>query len=791
MTPGDAVGMLDRKLARDLWRLRAQVLAIALLVAVGVATFTGALSTYRSLFESQQRTYETYRFAHVFASLRRAPEAVAGRLEQIPGVAEVETRVITSALLEMEGIEEPARGMLVSIPDGAMPRMNRLFLRTGRLPDPGRPWEVLVHEAFAKAHRLVPGDAIPAVVQGHRQRLEIAGIALAPDFIYAVSPGEMLGDDRRFGILWMQRTALARAADLDGAFNDVSLRLAAGVRPAEVIPAVDRVLAPWGGPGAGGRDRNISHRYLSDEIRQLKGTAVTVPALFLGVAAFLLHVILSRVVATQREQIGTLKALGLTHVEVGWHYARMMGLVVLAGLGLGLAGGLGIGHWWTRLYAAFYRMPLYVYRMDPDLLVGALAISLLASAMGTRGALRQVLRIPPAEAMRPAAPPIYGESPLEALSRRLSPMGRMVWRNVGRRPVRAALSGLGIAFAVALLIAGYMPVDAMNAMMDMQFGRVYREDVAVTFTDPLDSEAIRGLRDLPGVRVVEPTRSVPVTFRAGHRSYASALNGVPAGATLRRVMDLEGRLAAVPGRGVLLTQALADLLHVRPGQAVEVEVLEGRRPRNVLTVTGTVQEPLGAQGWMDLEALQGLLDDGATVSGAAIRVDGGDRASFFRSLRGMPRVAGVVVLAAMRQNFDQMMAQYMVAFALMLVALAGLMAAGVVYNTARVSLAERERELASLRVLGFTRAEVFGVVLGEMIVHVAIALPLGCLLGYAFCRWMLESLSNDLYRVPLVQSPPTYALACLVVVAMTAVVALVVRRRVDRLDLVGVLKTRE
>lgn len=787
------MGMLDRKLARDLWRLRTQALAIVLLVAVAVATFTGALSTYRSLFESQRRTYETFRFAQIFASLQRAPEAVAGHLERLSGVAEVETRVVTSALLEIEGLEEPVRGLLVSIPDGRMPRLNRLFLRAGRLPDPDHPWEVLVHEAFAKAHGLAPGDSLPAVVRGHRERLEMVGIALAPDFIYAVSPGEMLGDDRRFGIFWMQRTALARAAGLDGAFNDVSLRLAEDARVPEVISLVDQVLAPYGSPGAGGRDRNISHRYLSDEIRQLKGTAVTVPSLFLAVAAFLLHVTLSRVVATQREQIGTLKALGLTHGEVGWHYARMVAAVVIMGLGLGLVGGVWIGRWWTRIYAAFYRMPLYVYRMDPDLLASALGVSVMAAAVGTWGALRQVLRMPPAEAMRPPAPPIYGSSLLERLipSRRLSPTGRMVLRNVGRRPVRAALSSLGIAFAIALLISGYMPVDAMKAMLDMQFGRVYREDVAVTFTDPLHPESLQGLRDLPGVRVVEPFRSVPVTFRAGHRSYATVLNGVPAGSRLRRVLDLEGRRAAVPGRGVLLTKALADLLAVSPGQEVVVEVLEGRRPCWVLPVSGTVQEPLGSQGWLDLEALQEMLDDGGRVSGAAIRVNEGDRTSLFRSLRGMPRVAGVVALAAMRRNFDQMMGQYLVVFALMLVALAGLMVAGVVYNTARVSLAERERELASLRVLGFTRAEVFRVVLGEMFVHVALALPLGCLLGYAFCRGMLQSFSNDLYRIPMVQSAPTYAFACVVAVVMTGVVALGMRRRVDRLDLIGVLKTRE
>lgn len=787
------MSMLDRKLVRDLWRLRGQSAAIALLLGVAVMTYSGAISTYRSLFDSQTRYYEMYRFAHAFATVQRAPDAVGARLLEIPGVAEVETRVVAPASLEVAGVAEPATALLVSIPDGAQPRLDRLYLRAGRLPDPDRPWEVLAHESFAKANGLAPGDSLPAVVRGHRYRMDIVGIALAPDFIFAARPGDFLPDDRRFGIFWMQRKALGAAMDLDGAFNDVALRLADDAVEGDVLAQVDRVLAPYGCPGAGGRDRNISHRYLSDEIRQLKGTAVVVPSLFLAIGAFLLHVILSRLVATQREQIGTMKALGLSNRDVGLHYARMVGVVVLAGLVLGVAGGSWMGLWWTRMYAAFYRMPLYVYRMDPDVALQAVGLSLAAGGLGVWSAVLQAVRLPPAEAMRPPSPPVYRSSLLERAipSRWLSPAGRMVLRNVGRRPVRTAFSSLGMAFAVAILIAGAMPIDAMDAMMDAQFGRAYRDDVTVTFTESAHPEALRELAALPGVRIAEGNRAVPVTFRSGHRKYVSVLNGIPADGQLRQVTDLQGRGVPLPAGGVMLTDTLADLLQVRVGDTVTADVMEGRRPRWELPVTATAAEALGSQGWMDLATLQGMLDDGGTLSAVALRVDPDARQGLFDRLRAMPRVAGVTVLGALRQAFNDMMAQYLVGFAAMLVGLAGVMAAGVVYNAARVSLAERERELASLRVLGFTRAEVSRVLLGELAIQVGLALPAGCVLGWLLCLGTAAGASNDLYRIPVTVVPSTMALACAVVLVTAAGVALVVRRRVDRLDLVGVLKTRE
>lgn len=787
------MAMLDRKLMRDLWRLRGQSAAIALMVACAVATYVASISTYRSLNLSQSRYYGQYRFADAFAALHRAPEELAARILDIPGVAEVQTRVAAMASLEVEGIAEPATALLVSIPDGGQPRLNRVFLREGRMPDPMQPWEVLVHEAFATANRLHPGDRLPATIRGHRHDLRIVGIALAPDFVYSVRPGEIMPDDRRFGVFWAQRRALGAAMDLDGAFNEVALRLAPEVPEQQVLAAVDRTLAPYGGGAAGGRDTHVSHRFLTDEIRGLKSMAVVVPGIFLGVAAFLLNVVLGRLVGTQREQIGTMKALGISNATLGWHYAKLVGTVVSVGLALGVGSGAWLGVVWTRLYAAFYRMPLWSYRLDPDVAVYAAGISIAAAGLGVGTAVRRVVSLPPAEAMRPPSPPTFRRSIAErmGLAGLLSPAGRMILRNLDRRPLRTLLSAVGIGFAVAILVTGSFSFDAVDEMMDAQFGRAMRDDVSVTFTDPAGPTALQAFRGIPGVRVVEGFRAVPVTFRAGTRRYATAITGLRPGAMLRQVTDRRGLPVPIPADGVMLTQALADLLGIAPGDTVVAEVMEGRRPMWNLAVTAVADELMGSQGWMSLPALARRLDDGGTLSGAALRVDPERRRRLYDELRAMPRVAGVTAMGTIRQAFDELMARYMLGFAAALVGFAALMAIGVVYNAARVSLAERERELASLRVLGFTRAEVSEILLGELAIQVALALPIGCLVGWSFAWLMSFGFENDLYRLPVVIHPSTYALSCLTVAVIALAVALTVRRRLDRLDLVSVLKTRE
>jgi putative ABC transport system permease protein len=785
---------INRKLLRDLVRLRGQVVAIALVVACGIASFVTTMSTYESLRNAQATYYEQYRFAQVFAQLKRAPDALEPRLSRLPGVARVQTRVVVDVTLDVPGLPEPATGRLISIPEHPTRMLNDLYLRRGRYIAAERRDEVLISEPFATANGLALGDMVGAVINGRWERLRIVGIALSPEYIYEIrGGGDVLPDNRRFGVLWMGRNALGTAFDMQGAFNSVTLTLQPGVREEVVIAALDRLLERYGGLGAAGRADQVSHRFLSDDLAQLKVNATIVPSIFLGVAAFLLHVVLSRLVSTQRDQIAILKAFGYSNRIIGAHYLQFVVLIICVGAVLGAALGLWGGQALTGVYALFYHIPVLRYEASLRLVVLAVLVCGSAAVFGALVAVRGAVRLPPAEAMRPEAPTHFRATVIERLGfgRLLSPVGQMILRHIERKPVQASLSVLGLALATAILVVGGFNRDAINRMIDVQFQRVQREDITVTFIEPRPARARYEVARLPGVLRAEPYRSVAARVRVGHRSRRVGLTGFSAGAELRQLVDRHLQARDLPPDGVVLTSKLADILRVAPGQTVTVDVLEGDRPTRQLLVVGVIDELIGLSAYMDIGALNRLLQEDATISGAYLAVDPQQAPRLYTLLKRVPAVAGVSLRQAARLSFEQSTAKSLKVFTTILAVFASVITFGVVYNAARIALSERGRELASLRVLGFTRAEIAVILLGEQVLLTCMAIPLGWLIGYGLCVLVSQGYDSELLRIPLVVTPATYAFAFLVVAGAGVISGLIVRRRLDHLDLIAVLKTRE
>ena len=784
---------LRRMLLRDLWGMKGQALAIAMVIVSGVATFVISLSTLDSLRETRAVFYRDYRFAEVFAPLKRAPESLSDAARAIPGVDRVETRVVATANLDVAGFPEPVRGLLVSVPDGAEPLLNGLYLKQGRSVAAGRDDEVVASDAFAMAHRLNPGDRIGAVINGKRKSLRIVGVGLTPEYVYQVAPGSIFPDHKRYGVLWMGRKSLAAAYGMEGAFNDLLATLSPGASQQDVIDRIDRLLSQYGGLGAYSRDDQVSHRYLTEEFRQLGTLASIFPVIFLGVAAFLLNVVVSRLVSLQRDQIGILKAFGYSSTDVGWHYVKLIVLIVTVGVAGGLVAGAWLGRGMTRMYMAFYSFPYLHYELRPVVAVSAGIVSVASAVLGAVQAVRKAALLPPAEAMRAEAPERFRVTLAERLGLRriLSQPARMIARNLGRRPAKAALSILGIGFACAILMLGNVQEDAVGFMVDTQFRLSQREDLTVSFLEPASARALSELRSLPGIRHGEPFRSVSARIRRGHRSWRISVQGFPREGNLHRVLDTRLRPLRMPAEGVVLTDYLADRLGVRPGDKVTIEVLEGSRPVRDVRVAGLVGEYFGINAYMELDALNRLLGEGNAISGAFLSADREDRGKVYDALREMPRVAGTVVREDAIRSFYETMGGTLLLFTFVITLLAGTIAFGVVYNSARIALSERSRELASLRVLGFTRGEISYILLGEIGVLTTAGIPVGFLIAQGLAAYIAEQMKSDLYRVPLVMAASSYGFAALVVVVSALFSGLLVRHRLDHLDLVAVLKARE
>ena len=788
---------LDRKLWRDLGQMKSQALAIALVVMCGVGTYIMFLATLGALRVTQDSYYRDYRFADVFVTLKRAPESLRQRVQDIAGVDQVETRVVAQVRLDMPAFDEPVTALMVSLSDSLSDSgshgLNALHLREGRLPAPGRPDEVVVSTPFAQAHALQLGDRFYAILNGRRQALTLTGTALSPEFIQQMRPGSAFPDYKRYGVMWMGRRAFGQAYDMHDAFNDLALSLLPHADSQTVIDRIDELLKPYGGLGAYPRKDQRSHRFLNQELQQLGTLASLFPAMFMGIAAFLLKVVIGRLVAMQREQVATLKAFGYGNLAVLWHYLKMVSVIV----GLGIVGGIALGTWLGKvlsgIYMTFYHFPYLKFSLPPGTALQAAAASLLAAGLGTVFAVWRAATLRPAQAMRPEPPASYRETWVEklGLKRWLSQPTRMIIRHIQRQTLKSMLTVLGIAMACGIILTGLFQRDTVGYMVNIHFGMAQREDLSLTFTDPTAYRARFDLLGLPGVRHVEVFRAVPVRLRHAQRSYRTNIRGIEPGGDIARVLDTDLRPVALPAEGILMTDFLARMLDVRTGDRVVIEVLEGNRPVREATVSGLVREYLGVSGYMHLAALNRFMQEGPTLSGAYLSVDSAQIQSLYAQLKGMPRVAGVAQRAQEIRNFNRVMNETMLFFTYVATVFAVIIAFGVIYNSARIALTERGRELASLRVLGFTRAEIAYILLGELGILTLAAIPLGLWLGRGMCYYIAHTMQSDLFRVPVVLAPQTYAFAVTVVLFSALLSGLAVRRRLDQLDLIAVLKAAE
>jgi putative ABC transport system permease protein len=571
------------------------------------------------------------------------------------------------------------------------------------------------------------------------------------------------------------------------------LSLRPGADSQEVIDRVDELTKPYGGLGAYTRKNQRSHRFLSKELEQLATLASLFPVMFMGIAAFLLNVVIGRLVAMQREQIATLKAFGYSNAAVLSHYLKLVAVIV----GLGVAGGTGLGVWLGKelsaIYMEFYHFPYLKFSLQPATVMEATIASLLAAGAGTVFAVWRAARLRPAQAMRPEPPERYRETWVEklGLKRWLSQPTRMIIRHIQRKALKSALTVLGIALACGMILTGLFQRDTVGYMVNVQFGMSQREDLSVTFTEPTAYRARFDLLALHGVQHVEVFRTVPVRLRHGHLDFRTNIRGVEPGGDIQRLLDAELRPAALPADGILLTDYLGKMLDVRPGDRIVVEVLEGNRPVRVATVAALVKEYLGVSGYTNLAALNRFMQEGPTISGAYLSVDNARLDALLSEFKTVPRIAGVAERVHEIRNFHRTMDESMLFFTYVATVFSVIITFGVLYNSARIALTERGRELASLRVLGFTRGEIAYILLGELGILTLVAIPLGLLLGEWMCYYIAYTLQNDLFRVPVVLVPQTYSFAVAVVLVSAVLSGLAVRRRLDQLDLIAVLKTAE
>lgn len=787
------VNPLDHKLWRNLWHMRGQAMAISLVIALGVLMLVMMDGLVNSLEETRRAYYERYRLAQVFAPVRRAPKNTLAQIAKIPGVASVETRINGAALIDLPSQDLPIQALAVSLPDFRPPRLNDVYLSAGRALNPSNEDEILLLEGFAKAHDLSPGETITATMNGARRKFTIAGWAQSPEFLFTTAPGEFIPDDARFAVFWMNETALAAAYDLSGAFNEALLSLTRNADKAAVLEQIDLLLDPYGSTGSFDLDDHISDRFISEEIEGLRVSKRIIPPIFLAVAAFLLSIVISRIVQSEREQIGLLKAFGYSSREVAIHYLKMVMVIAIIGAVLGCIGGVFAGRSLSSVYQQYYKFPFLIFQVDPGAFIIGFLVSVLSASAGGIFVLRRVFALTPAVAMRPPAPADYSRSTQfqGPMNRLLDQPSRMVLRRIIRHPARTGGAVLGIAAGMSLSLAMLNLLSSFDDIVDLNYNILDRSDLTVSFAVPLSDKALYELQALGGVIEVEPFRGVPAILHNGRNTYRGALSGLVAAPRLNRAVDKN--LVDIPIRddGVILGKALADILAIAPGEILTIEVQDGRRPVLTLPVVAIAETMIGSPAYLEMDALNRTLKEQNRIQGAFLRIDTAHSQQIYKAIKNMPAVIGVSLKSEARIAFEKLLDSNAGAMRYVMALIAGVITFGIVYNTARIAFSERARDLASLRVIGFTKAETAFVLLGEIAVVTLLALPLGTLIGHFLSYAISQGFSTDLYQIPVNFSPQSYGSAGIAVLLSAAISGWLVKRDINRLDLISALKTRE
>ncbi|RHX85131.1 ABC transporter permease [Leptospira stimsonii] len=779
------VKILDRKVFREMKSLKAQGVTIALVVAAGIAVFVASRSAYDSLFSAREKFYSSSYFAQGFVSLKRAPESILQNLIDVPGIGTIRSRIVQEAVLDIPNETLPTSGRFVSLSQG----INVPHIRSGRLPKGDN--EVLLSEAFAIANKLSPGNRIVGILQGEKKILTVTGIALSPEYVYIFRGTNPLPDDKHFGILWMDRKGMENAFGMVGAFNDAVFMFAPGTQKTSVLKRIDQILEPYGGYGAYDRDKLPSHSFLRDEFKQLKTMAYSLPMIFLGVAAFLLHIVSTRIISKEREQIATLKALGYSNIEIALHYLKIIS--VISGLGsiLGVLVGIWLGDAMRNLYSEYYRFPHLVFIFNPSLGLIGILIGILAGALGTTYSIFGVLKLDPAQAMRAPVPMSFRKNWIETYTKTLSTQTRMILRNLTRRPARTLIAILGISTSVMIMVLGMFSRDAVNAMIEIQFDLLQRESITVSFLGPVSKTAVDDLQKDPAVLSAEGYRMIPIRIRVGHLSKEMALQGIPDKAELRRLVGKKRNILTPPSSGIFLNSGVAEKMKIKTGSQIQMEILEGNRKKIVVRVDGLVEELLGQGAYMDLNSVNQLLGEGESVNLIALRTDAKGESALLSRLKDVPKISGVSTRAGSLKVFTDTMSRSTLATTVILFIFASVISIGVVYNTAMISLSERIFELGSLRILGFTREEVFRILAGELGVEIIASLPIGCILGYAFAYLLMTTVETEGFKIPLIISYRTYAVAILMTLGTSVLSYFILYSKIKTMDLLSILKIRE
>jgi putative ABC transport system permease protein len=774
------------------------LLAVTGIIAVGVACLVTLVTAYRNLDDAKQLYYAQCQMADFSIELKKVPVSELEQIAAWPEVASIRPRIQQYVSVDLEGVAEPLNGLVLSLPDRKQPVLNDIVLRQGGYFSDQRDNEVIINDTFARRHRLYPGQWIKLILNNQQQELFIVGTAISSEFVYLLGAGSLTPDPERFGVFYLKQSFAEDILDFKGSANQVLGRLSASATgdSREVLRRAESRLSDYGVFSTTPLDDQMSNKFLTQEIQGLKSFAVVGPIMFLAAAALVMNVLLMRLAQQQRVVIGTLKALGYSDMQVFTHFLKF-GLVVGAGGGLvGCALGWWMASGMTNIYSTFFEFPDLVNRFRWSIHLTGLGVSIGCAVLGCLRGSRAVLKLQPAEAMRPSPPRSGRKILIERIGWMWKMLGsgwRMVLRNLFRARLRTLAGIFGAAMGGGVLVNAFMTQESIVYFLDFQFEKITRSDYDLTFKDDRGREAIDEIAKLPGVDRVEPQLNVACTFANGSHRKKGSITGMLSNATLTIPRDLEGNPVRVPEHGLMMTRIMAEQLHVEVGDRLTFEPIKGDKTPRQATVTTISDSYLGTFVYADVRYLNRLIGEEYAISGVQVLGDGNldHRRAFYKELKQMPALQSMASRRDMVKILTETLIEHQQIIIDIMLLFSGIVFFGTILNSSLVSLAERQREIATLRVLGYGPWKIGGLLFRESIITTLLGTFLGMPLGYLITVVTAETYASDMFRLPIITTADIWLKTLAYAVVFALLTQLVIQRTIHKMDWLDALKVQE
>ena len=782
--------ILLKKALRAMWNNKKTYMACAILISVGAFIYVAMGISAFALEDSMHRYYRDYRMADVFSRVARAPVSAMDDLLAIDGISAVDARLTYDARAEVYGADQIITLRLMSFTD-CDERLNKFHITYGEFPS-GENDIVLGHNFFM-AHGLEPGAQIEVIIRGRAHSFNIAAAALSPEFVYAIpDASNMFPDDMAFGYAYVSYESLAAMLDMRGMANDISFLLSPGTEFDDIRAELEDALERYGLISLIPRDDQLSHAILEMEIHSLQSMSQSLSIMFVACSMVMLYLMLKRLVEQDRAQIGTLKAFGFKNIEILLHYLTYGVVIGILGGFIGALAGFLSADALIYTLGEFFKMPEMSTYQSADIVIQALIIAVAGGVLGSFMGAYGVINLHPAAAMRPAPPkPVKYDilSMLPFIKIFLNSRGFMALRSIDRNRVRSAFIIVGVMFSFSIIALMNSMAGMVDTLIYDQFEKVRMYDVRVSFTRPIPiTGAVWSIYAAPGVTKAEAVFETPVMLINKHIREGALITGMNPDSELIRIFDINRNAhVTLCNRGIILSYALAQDLAVQPGDRIYVSspLLVYDR---AIYVADIVKEIIGGGNYMSIEALTDLLDISPLASSVVFNTD--DLPYIMRHLRDAEFISSIDDVRGSQAAMAELMGSYDVLLSTMWL-MGVLVALVIIYNTSSISLNERKREYATLRVLGLNVSEVAEIMSFEYWALAAVGMILGIPFTGVLRAGLINMIDVDFFNMSPHTELQAFMIAFIGCWAAVVISNTIAKRAIKKFDIVEVLKERE